>query len=216
MLSGEISYCLEIFKQLLGVRHHTALLPYCISNYLFWLRLSGDGGTDMLHTNRQYLLPYWCWKFVWKEAEKANYRLLCLPFEGMVIVRNREKDKENSLSQFCLGKITWFWFHLWTNIKERKAKVNKSWPTCLLIVFELYPLPGFQKLHGTGVDPMGYIWSWNYISNTGVLGAGWWYVMTMQGYLIQGISRSLDCCMLEFGDILRILLHHIFGRLLTN
>lgn len=49
--SGESSYCLEIFKQLLGVRHSTTLLPQCGSNQLFCLCLCGDEGIDTVIGN---------------------------------------------------------------------------------------------------------------------------------------------------------------------
>lgn len=145
MLSGESSYCLEIFKQLLGVRHSTALLPYCISNNLFWLCLSGDGETDTLYTNRQYLLPYWCWKIAWKEAEKANCHLLCLPFEDVVTVTDGSAARLLQEKPFWLGNIILFSFQLWTNLKHTPENSRKVSTCCFLFFFFIISLANIPR-----------------------------------------------------------------------
>lgn len=129
MLSGESSYCLEIFKQLLGVRHSTALLPYCISNNLFWLCLSGDGETDTLYNIYSPI------GVEWKEAEKANCHLLCLPFEDVVTVTDGSAARLLQEKPFWLGNIILFSFQLWTNLKNTLENSRKVSTCCFLFFF---------------------------------------------------------------------------------
>lgn len=198
MPSGESSYWRHLNNYLVW---GTAQLCYHTTSVIIysdctWVEMEG---LMTLYTNRQYLLPCWYWKIAWKEAEKANCHLLCLPLENMVTVRGGSANRLFQEKNFVdLVRNYFILVSTLDKSKKLQSKIQQSQHMLLLIVFnDIIADVSRNNRHWSEFLQvisltMEVVNVFRLLLKSASSWVEWWYARMIQGHPAQEIRRSLD------------------------